>query len=224
MFLRRLSLAAAALALAVSVTSAAAPAAIDMSTGLRYVVANAPIGECGTKAKTALSTELVNPFEAPPEGSGQWLAYGPLDSTGHSTAAAAIHCYPVGKGYVVTFTCAVELPGNPYAADDLCLRLGAVFQGKAATPLPSPTPVAVPTGCSTVNLVGVWTWNDKPNMTLTMDAQGGLIDSDGVSGNWNLSGHTVTLTYYGTQTITLSADGKHLNAPRGVARNFTRHC
>jgi hypothetical protein len=198
-------------------STAAAPAALVMSTGLRYVVTSAPSTECSSKAKAALNSQLQTAGETA-EGTGIWIAYGPVDSSGHASASAAIHCFPVGSGYVVTFTCAVEQPPNPYDADDLCTRLGASFKGKATAPLATPTPV--PTGCSTTNLVGSWLLNDDPKQKFVFDLDGGLTDNQGVSGNWGLSGSTVTLTYYGTTTLTLSSDGKRLTGPK----SFTRVC
>jgi hypothetical protein len=123
---RRLTTFAVALTLNVAFLSAAAPAEIEMVIGARTTVANAPISDCSAKAKTALNTVLQNAFEAG-DGTGQWLAYGPLDSSGHSSATAAIHCYPVDTGYYVTFTCAVEVPPNPDTASSLCTKLAAAF-------------------------------------------------------------------------------------------------
>ena len=84
-----------------------------------------------------------------------------------------------------------------------------------------PTATPVPTGCATTNLVGTWVSDSDSKTTLTMDLRRGLIDNDGVSGNWNLDGTTVTLTYYGAHTLTLSSDGKHIH---GGNYNFTRRC
>jgi hypothetical protein len=213
----RLELVAVLAALAIGLSTAASPAALIMSTGQRFVIQNAPVSECSSKAKTALNAELQTAGETS-AGTGQWIAYGPVDSSGHASAAAAIHCFPVGNGYVVTFTCAVEQPPNPYDADDLCTRLGAGFKGKPITPLATPTPV--PTGCSTTNLVGTWLLNGDANTKFNFTLEGGLTDNEGVSGNWNLSGNTVTLTYYGTSTLKLSPDGKKISG----SKNFTRVC
>ncbi|MEO6835447.1 MAG: hypothetical protein ABI231_06015 [Candidatus Tumulicola sp.] len=198
-------------------STAAAPAALVMSTGQRFVVPSAPPTECSAKAKTALNSQLQTAGETSP-GTGQWIAYGPVDSSGHASAAAAIHCFPVGSGYVVTFTCAVEEPPNPYDADDLCTRLGASFKGKVTAPLATPTPV--PTGCSTTNLVGTWLLNGDSATKFAFGLDGSVTDNQGVSGNWGLVGNTVTLTYYGTSTLKLSADGKRLTGPK----SFTRVC
>ncbi|HTX58902.1 MAG TPA: hypothetical protein VMH02_04425 [Verrucomicrobiae bacterium] len=216
----RLGIFAVVLALGFASSVLRATAALDMSTGLRIVTTNAPESDCSAKAKEALTSQLASTFEAG-AGTGQWLGYGPIDAAGHASAAAAIHCFPVGTGYVVTFTCAVELPPNPYSADDLCNRLAAVFQGKAAAAPTLATPTPVPTGCALNNLVGTWVSNDDPKQTLTMDANGGLTDQDGVVGSWALSGTTATITHYGTKTATLSSDGKHLN---GGGISYTRKC
>ena len=123
---RRLTTFAAALTFNIAFLCAAAPAEIEMVIGARMAVANAPISDCSAKAKTALNAVLQNAFEAG-DGTGQWLAYGPLDSSGHSSATAAIHCYPVDTGYSVTITCAVEVPPNPDTATSLCTKLAAAF-------------------------------------------------------------------------------------------------
>lgn len=195
-----------------------APAAVEMSTGIRYVIPAGSADDCSAKAKTALNAYLQNATEQV-SGSGEWIASGPQGVTGPSTASAVVRCFPVGKGYVVTFTCVVQIPGNPYPADALCLDVAHNFSGKPVKPLPSPTPL--PTGCTTANLVGTWAADDKPTLTLQMDVNGGVTDSDGVSGNWGLYGNTVTLTYYGTHTMTITADGKHIH---GGGYSFTRKC
>jgi hypothetical protein len=116
----------------------------------------------------------------------------------------------------------VQLPDSPYGADALCLDVAHNFSGKAVTPLAAiPTPTPIPTGCSTVNLVGTWVSDDKPDLTFKMELNGDLTDNEGVSGNWGLVGSTVTLTYYGNHTLTLSPDGKHA---RGGGYNLTRKC
>jgi hypothetical protein len=214
----RLALVFAAVVFAVGWSTPRSNAAVEMSSGFRQVVPNGSIDDCINKAKTALNNSLQNAF-ATSQDNWQWLAYGPNDSTGHPTAAASIQCYRVGSGYVVTINCAVERAPNPYTADDLCHRLGATFTGKTATDLATPTPV--PTGCTTQTLAGTWTWSDKNNAVFTFNADGSLTDNEGVSGNWNLSGNTVTLTYYGTKTATLSSDGKRISGPD---RNFVRKC
>jgi len=196
----------------------AAPAALDVSAGLRHVEQSGSVDDCNAKAKTALNGNLENSGSA----NGASLAYGPRDSSGRASAAAVINCYPVGNGYFATFTCSVEVPPSLFSADDLCKRVYATFLGKAVAPLATPTPL--PTGCALTNLVGTWTWDDKGGVPFVFDVNGGLVDNQNVSGNWALDGMTVSLVYYGTQTVKLSADGKHLMAPRGVERNFTRKC
>lgn len=208
---------ALALALLVLLCSASAPAAVTMSTGIRYVNPTGSVQECSTKAKTALDAFLQGASEQP-AGSGDWLAFGPIGGHGPPSAAAAVRCSAADKGYVVTFTCAVDI-GNPYNADDLCTDIWNNFSGKPVTALATPTPL--PTGCSTTNLVGTWVSNDKPGLTFTMTITGELTDNEGVSGNWGLVGNTVTLTYYGNHTLTLSPDGKHMS---GGGYNLTRKC
>lgn len=198
-----------------------APAAVDLSVGIRHVSPEGSAQECSDKAKTALSAFLQNAAESSP-GSGEWMATGQNPRAGAVTAAATVRCYPLSKGYVVTFTCAVQLPDNPYGADALCLDVAHKFYGGAVTALAAmPAPTPVPTGCSTVNLVGTWIADDKPGLTLTADLNGNMTDSDGVSGNWIIKGTTVVLTYYGEHNLTLSSDGKHM---RGGGYNFTRKC
>lgn len=212
---------AAGIALAALVLSIAAPASagVDMSTGIRYVFEGngASLGQCSTKAQTALQAFLQNPSEKTP-GSGEWLAYGKPNG-GQNTAAAIVRCTATPKGYVVTFTCAVQKPGNPFDADSLCLNIAHNFSGKTITTLATPTPV--PSGCSTTNLVGTWQSDNDPKVVLKMDTEGNLTDPDSVSGNWYLVGNTVTLTYYGNKTLKLSADGKHMS---GSGASYTRKC
>ncbi|MDQ2865428.1 MAG: hypothetical protein M3R51_04325 [Candidatus Eremiobacteraeota bacterium] len=115
--------------------SAPAPASIDLVVGSRTVVANAPIADCNTKAKGALTAVLHYAFDVKP-GTGQWFAYGPRDADGKSSAAAAVQCYPVNTGYVVTFTCSAEVPPSPDTASVLCTKLTAAF-GSGASAAPS---------------------------------------------------------------------------------------
>ncbi len=198
-----------------------APAAVDLSTGIRYVIPSGTLDECGTKAQAALNKYLQNPTESA-AGSHEYVGTGPIGGTGQSAGAAAgtIHCFPSGKGYAVTFTCAVETPNNPYDASTLCLDLAHNFSGKEEKPLPTPTPVVAPKGCNTVSLAGTWQSDNDPSLSMKMDANGGIDASDGVSGNWALSGLTATLTYYGNHTEKLSSDGKHLSGQY----NLTRKC
>ncbi len=128
-----------AVAFVVSATllTAAAPAENEMVIGARTTVPNESVSACSAKAKTALNAVLQNAFEAG-DGTGQWLAYGPLDSSGHSSATAAIHCYPVDTGYYVTFTCAVEVPPNPDTATNLCAKLAAAFPAQKTASITPP--------------------------------------------------------------------------------------
>ncbi|MGC1381877.1 MAG: hypothetical protein WA814_12745 [Candidatus Baltobacteraceae bacterium] len=122
---RRVVPLAGACALAVVLSGTPAPAAIDMYVGARTVVQNQPVSSCSLKAKTALNAVLQDAVEA--GETNQWQAYGPPDSSGHASAGAAIHCYPLDNGYVVTFTCAVETPPNTGSASDLCAKLTTAF-------------------------------------------------------------------------------------------------
>jgi hypothetical protein len=213
-----LAMAAASCALAFGVP---APAAVDMSVGIRHVSPDGSAQECSAKAKAALSAFLQGATESS-AGSGEWIASAQNQQAGAVTAAATVRCYPLTKGYVVTFTCAVQLPENPFGADALCLDVAHKFYGGAITALAAmPMPTPVPTGCTTVNLVGTWVADDKPGLTLTADLNGNLTDSDGVSGNWIIKGTTVVLTYYGEHNLTMSSDGKHM---RGGGYAFTRRC
>jgi len=218
--LRRAALAAGAALCALSF-GVPAPAAVDMSVGIRHVSPTGSAQECSSKAKAALSAFLQGATEASP-GSGEWIATAQNPRAGAVTAAATVRCYPLAQGYVVTFTCAVQIPENPFGADALCLDVAHKFYGGAITALAAmPAPTPVPTGCTTVNLVGTWVADDKPGLTLTADLSGNLTDSDGVSGNWIIKGTTVVLTYYGEHNLTMSSDGKHM---RGGGYAFTRRC
>jgi hypothetical protein len=219
---RRFRLAAAALVatMALIASTAYAPAAIVLSTGIRLVVANGSPETCSSKAKAALTAELTTVSETAP-GTAIWFGYGPADSTGHATAAAVIHCFAFDKGFEVTFTCTTEAPGSAYGADELCRGLDNRFQGRAAAPLAAAaTPTPIPTGCATTNLVGTWLMNNSQSQKFVFTLDGQLTDPQGVSGNWNLDGNTVTLTYYGTSTLKLSADGKQITG----SKSFTRQC
>lgn len=218
---KRRAIFAILLLLGIVASNAVAPAAVDLSTGIRYVIPAGSLDECSTKAQAALNKYLQNPTESA-AGSHEFVATGPIGGTGQSAGAAAgtIHCFPLAKGYAVTFTCAVETPNNPYDADSLCLDLAHNFSGKDQKPLPTPTPVVVPTGCNTQSLAGTWQSDSDSSLTMKMDGNGGVEASDGVSGNWALSGLTATLTYYGNHTEKLSSDGKHLSGQY----NLTRKC
>lgn len=127
------------IAFAAGLLSATTPASADLQTvvGARTVVTGEPVSGCSAKAKTALDSVLQNAIESE-DGSGEWLAYGAPDRSGNATSAAAIHCYHVGDGYVVTFTCAAQVPPNPDTAATVCTKLIAAFPGaKAAAWLPA---------------------------------------------------------------------------------------
>lgn len=132
---------AVALALSFLLVCRPAPADLGMVIGPRVVVTNQPVSDCSAKAKAALNSVLQNAFEAG-DGTNQWLAYGPLDSTGHSSATAAIHCYPVDSGYVATLTCAAQVPPNPDTATTLCVKLAAAFPAQNAALIDRPGSVA----------------------------------------------------------------------------------
>ncbi len=210
------------LLVSVLLCSVAVPAAVQMSTGLRFVSPDGSAGDCSAKAKAALNAFLEGATESTP-GNGEWVATGPPGAAiGAHSSAATVRCFGLSKGYVVTFTCAVQIPGSPYSADALCLDIEHHFTGKPITALPTPpTPTPVPTGCSAVNLLGTWVDDNKPGHTLEMDISGNITDNEGVSGNWGLNGKSVALTYYGNHTLTLSADGKHIT---GEGLSFTRKC
>jgi hypothetical protein len=218
---RRAALFAFSLLVGLVWCSATAPAAVDLSVGIRHVSPDGSSADCGAKAVESLKAFLEGASESSP-GSGDWLAHSSNGVAGTPTATAVVRCYALSKGYVVTFTCAVQLPDNPYTADALCLDVAHKFYGGAITALaPIPTPTPIPTGCATTNLVGTWVSDDKPGLTFTMDLTGDVTDNEGVSGNWGLKGNTVTLTYYGNHTLTLSPDGKHM---RGDGYSLTRKC
>jgi len=118
------------LALAAALVAGGAPkpaqAMIDMVSGARGVAKSAALDDCNARAKSALTAVLTNTYEAG-AGTGQWAASGPADASGNASSGAAIHCFPVGKGYVVTLTCAVQLPNSAESAHDLCGRLQTAF-------------------------------------------------------------------------------------------------
>jgi hypothetical protein len=204
-----------------SQSQTAAVASVDLSSGIRYVSDSGTLSDCSAKAKAALETYLPGATESSP-GSGEWSAMGQNIATGAASSGAAVRCYPLPKGYVVTFICAVQLPANPYPAHALCLNIAHKFYGGAITPLAAmPTATPVPTGCATTNLVGSWVSDNDPKLTFNMQLNGDLTDNQGVSGNWIIDGETVTLTYYGNHTLKLSPDGKHLSGP---GYNLTRKC
>lgn len=220
---RRRAIFALALFAAMIAGGAIAPAEVDLSTGIRYVIPTGTLDECGSKATTALGKYLNAPHE-PVAGSHEYQATGPIGGFGESlnAASATVHCFPLDKGYVVTFTCAVETPNNPYGADALCLDIAHNFSGKDEKPLPTPTPVVAPKGCNTQSLAGDWTSDDDHTFSMKMHANGDIDASDGVSGSWYLdtSTLTATITYYGNNTEKLTPDGKHLHGKY----NLTRKC
>ena len=201
-------------------TSTPTRAAVDFSTGIRYVVETGGLSDCSAKAQKALAAYLLPPTENPP-GSGDWLAFGPTTATAPQNywSSAAVRCGALDQGYVVTFTCSVQTPDSPFTANALCLDIAHNFSGKPETALPTPPPP--PSGCNTVNLIGTWTSSGSGGPTMTMSADGTLVDGDGVSGNWVLYGLNATLRYYGDHQLTLSSDGKHL---RGDKYDLTRKC
>ena len=119
----------AGIALAALVCAIAVPASagVVMSTGIRYVFEGngASLDQCRTKAQTALQAYLQNATEKTP-GSGEWQAYAKPNAQGQNTAAAIVDCTATPKGYVVTFTCAVQQPGNSFDADSLCLNIAQI--------------------------------------------------------------------------------------------------
>ena len=202
-------------------TAAIAPAAIDLSTGIRYVIPSGTLDECGSKAQAALSKYLEHTTESG-AGTHEYIATGPVGGIGQSlgVTAATAHCFPLGKGYVITFTCAVETPNSPYDADSLCTDVAHNFSGKDEKPLPTPTPMTAPVGCNTQSLAGDWQSDDDRSLTMKMSPTGDLQASDGVSGSWALNGLQAAITYYGNYTESLSSDGKHLHGKY----NLTRKC
>ena len=219
---RRAALAGAALLTAIVWCGAQAPAAIDFSVGIRYVSESGTLADCSAKARQSLGAFLQDASESSP-GSGDWSAHSQNGVNGTPTATAAVRCFPLASGYVVTFTCAVQLPDNPYTANALCLDVAHKFHGAGAiTSLAAiPTPTPQPTGCAPNSLVGTWVSDDNPKLSFSMGLNGDLTDSEGVSGNWSLKGNTATLIYYGTHTLTLSSDARHLH---GGGYSLTRKC
>jgi hypothetical protein len=218
---RRSALVAVAFITGLIWCSSVAPASVDISAGIRHVSPDGTLGNCGSKAQSSLDAFLQGAAETNP-GSGDWLAHSQNGIAGTPTAIAAVRCYALPKGYVVTFTCTVQLPDNPYTAVALCLDVAHKFYGGAITSLAAiPTPTPLPTGCATNSLVGSWVSDSNPKETFTMDLDGNVTDSEGVSGNWGLKGNVVTFTYYGTHTLTLSPDGKHVT---GAGYSLTRKC
>jgi hypothetical protein len=198
-----------------------APASVDITGGIRYVSPTGTLADCSAKAQASLNAFLQGAAESTP-GSGDWVAHSQNGINGTPTATAVVRCYGLPQGYFATFDCAVTLPDNPYKAQDLCLDVAHKFYGGPITSLAAiPTPTPVPTGCATNSLVGTWVSDNDRSLTFTMDLTGDVTDSQGVSGSWGLKGNTVTFTYYGTHTLTLSPDGKHVT---GGGYSLTRKC
>ncbi len=110
----------AALLLGTLCCGAIALASVDLSAGIRYVSPSGTLADCSAKAKAAIEAYLPGATEAE-AGSGEWMATAQNPATGAPSAAAAVRCYPLPKGYVATFLCSVQLPLNPYGASALCL-------------------------------------------------------------------------------------------------------
>ncbi len=126
----RVALFGAAFALAFGVLATPAFAGLELAVGAKKVVKGEPLSSCNDKAKTALNAVLENALEVGGD-TGEWRASAAPDSLGNSSAAAAVHCYPVDTGYVVTFTCAVQAPPYEDSADGLCTKLATAFDAKA---------------------------------------------------------------------------------------------
>jgi len=120
----------AACAVAFGMTTATSPAALDFAVGARTVVKSEPVSNCNAQARKTLDAVLQDAAEVGSGDTGEWRAYAPPDASGQSSAAAAIHCYPLDDGYLVTFTCAVQVPPNPDSANALCTKLATAFGSK----------------------------------------------------------------------------------------------
>jgi len=119
--------AAAGLALGLTLSTAAAPAALDVNVGAQKVVNGVPVAKCNASAKSALTSVLGNALEIGTGDTGEWKGTASPDSSGNSFGAGAIHCYPLDDGYVVTFTCAAQVPPNADTASAICDKLTAAF-------------------------------------------------------------------------------------------------
>ena len=127
-FCYRAAMLAASLAVILAGLPARAPAALDMSIGAREVL-KGTIDACNNAAKAALNSVLQNAAEA--GETGQWEGYVSPNSADGSTAAAEVHCFPLGDSYVVTFTCAAQIPPYADSAAALCTKLNAAFDSNA---------------------------------------------------------------------------------------------
>lgn len=127
---RTLCYRAAAVAALSTVTLASlplkAPAALDMYVGIRKAVTGQPLSACNSAARSALTTVQLGAQELG-SGTGEWEGYGATDTMNGSTQAAAIHCYPLPGGYLVTFTCAAQVPPSLDSASTLCAKLATAF-------------------------------------------------------------------------------------------------
>jgi hypothetical protein len=127
-FRNRVAVLAIGLTLAFASTGANAPASLDVSVGARKIVKGQAVSACNAAAKSALESVFQNASEVGSGDTGEWKALGPADSSGNSFAAAAVHCYPLDEGgYVVTFTCAAQVPPIADSAGGLCDKLVAAF-------------------------------------------------------------------------------------------------
>lgn len=125
----RAALVAVGCAAALGAATLPAAAALDMAVGARTVVKNQPVSTCNTSAKNALTTVLKTADEVGNGDTGEWRAYGLYDSDDHPSVAAAVHCYPLDNGFVVTFTCAAEVPPSTDTASALCSKIATAFGG-----------------------------------------------------------------------------------------------
>jgi hypothetical protein len=132
----RATLFAVGLTAAIGFLPAKAPAALDMALGERQVVKDQPISACNAGARSAL-TALFAYAQELGSGTGEWIAYGKPDTANGSTTVASVHCYPLDPGFVVTFTCAAQVPPSTDSASAICTKLGAAFNTKAAALTPS---------------------------------------------------------------------------------------
>lgn len=125
----RFAVLTATFALTFGIAGSPARAALDMNVGARNVVKGGSLGDCDSKASSALITVLGKSAEI--GDTHQWVALGALDAAGSSFAAAAVHCYPLdGGGYVVTFTCAAQTPPAAETANVICSQLADKFGGQ----------------------------------------------------------------------------------------------
>ncbi|MFY9710905.1 MAG: hypothetical protein WBD57_00510 [Candidatus Cybelea sp.] len=106
-----------------------APAALDMALGTRKVVENQPVSACNQAARSALTSVFGGAQELGSD-TGEWQAYNAGDTANGVTESGAVHCYPVGNGYVVTFTCAAQVPPSTETAAAMCSKISAAFDAK----------------------------------------------------------------------------------------------